>query len=204
MACCEDKVGGVKTCLQVWAEIVANGLRPDVYSFNLALRCVRDGGIPKDMLHSLEANGVQISTIPSDSELLRCVYLTFDPGTKLQLVVESNHRRWFSEEDIVLLLELMEKNEAAPNIKTFNILLGLLFKVPSSEEHFLWDLMKKYKIEVDVIFMNSLVECHSVRGDISKVKVHVCVYVCVCVVCVCVCVCVCVVCVGGGWLVVWV
>jgi pentatricopeptide repeat domain-containing protein 1 len=173
MACAEDKDGGVAKCLHVWPEISANGFQPDVYSFNLLLRCLRDGGIPKDMLGLVEADdtvNLDLHTNSTDLKAPHCVDLSFGRGNSLKMVVSGNGRRFLPESSIVILLSLMSKHSATPNIKTFNLLLGLLFDIPSSENHFLWGLMKKHGIDIDVQLINEVVECHAMKGCIDKAE----------------------------------
>lgn len=54
MACSRDRERGMEKVPIVWQEMIACGIVPDIVCFNTLLQCVREAGIPKDMMRNQE------------------------------------------------------------------------------------------------------------------------------------------------------
>ena len=229
MAACEDVEEGLERGLQVWQEMSACGLQPDLYSYNLMLRCYRDGGIPEGLLQPVETDdimdGKQDGRLESGVKgVVGYVPMHLTKLYNMRLYLSTKGERWLEERDVQLFLRAMSdpQNKVDPSIKTFHLLLSLLKDLPFSREHFFWRVLKENGVEPDLPMMNALVELQAVSGKkFGKAKVSNCmgvanmykpytVCVCACVrayvrACVCACVrmcmraCVCVHVCGYMW-----
>lgn len=179
MAACEDGEEGLERGLLVWQEMSACSLQPDLYSYNLMLRCYRDGGIPQGLLQPISTNDI----IDSEQDgSLECavegavgyVPLHLTKQHSLQLYLSTKRERWLEEGDVQQFLRTMTEpqNKVAPSIKTFHLLLGLLRSLPLSRDHFFWGILKENGVDPDLPLMNSLVELQAVNGEnLSSAKV---------------------------------
>ena len=179
MAACEDGEEGLDRGLQVWQEMSACGLQPDLYSYNLMLRCYRDGGIPQGLLQPISSNDIieskQDGRVESGVEgAVGYVPLHLTKRHNLQLFISSKEERWLEEGDVRQFLQTMTMTESkvAPSIKTFHLLLSLLRSLPLSRDHFFWRILEENGVEPDLPLMNSLVELQAVnRNNFSGAQV---------------------------------
>ena len=182
MAACEDDEEGLDRGLQVWQEMAACCLQPDLYSYNLMLRCYRDGGIPQGLLQPIGSESIIVS---EQDGRLKCdvegavgyVPLHLTKQHSLQLFLSTKGERWLEEGDVKHFLSVMAmpQSEVAPDIKTFQLLLGLLRSLPLSRDHFFWKILKENGVEPDLQLMNSLVELQATNGDnLNGAKVSRC------------------------------
>lgn len=171
MAACEDDEEGLDRGLQVWQEMTACHLQPDLYSYNLMLRCYRDGGIPQGLLQPIGSENVigskQDGHLECDVEgAVGYVPLHLTKQHSLQLFLSTKGERWIEEGDVKHFLSVMampQTEVVAPNIKTFHLLLGLLRSLPLSRDHFFWKILKENGVNPDLPLMNSLVELQAVN-----------------------------------------
>lgn len=199
-ACASDKDLGFRHSLLVWHKMYQQKLKPDIFSFNLMLRCCRDTemGDPQTTSEVIETimltnpkNTEKISQEDSpqlialtegsqqavqivdkkpntkDMQDLTPNLLTLEPYLGNLIEIKEVKR---AEDRLVLLggftgvLELMEKFEVKPDLKTFSILIEV---IPStrSAENMLLRTIRKHEIKCDVDFFNILMKKRSMRFD---------------------------------------
>lgn len=199
-ACVSDKEFGFRHALLVWHKIFQKRLKPDIYSFNLMLKCVRDTNLGdvetanqviqqillndpsnnKQLLIEREANS---NNLKSDVQLVsRPPSRTFDPTPNLlspqphlgELVALNEVS---NPEDRLLLLggfsgfmEVMKSFEVEPDIKTYTELLEVIPPTIAAEKRLLSSL-RKASIKCDIDFFNILIKKRSMRFDYQGAKV---------------------------------
>ena len=194
-ACVSDHDFGFRHALLVWHKIYQRKLAPDVYSFNLMLRCCRDtnlgdletteeviqtillGNSTNDGVKMLEAN-----TSSSDNSLLK-----FDSGSiqttpnLLSMRPHLGSMISLSEvkkpEDRLLLLggfsgylDVMHQFEVTPDIITYSQLLDVLPSTQAAEKKLL-STLRKASLKCDIDFFNTLIKKRSMRFDYESAKV---------------------------------
>lgn len=177
MAACEDGEEGLERGLQVWQEMSACGLQPDLYSYNLMLRCYRDGGIPQGLLQPVDTEDIidskQDGRLECDTDTtVGYVPLHLTKLHNMRLYLSTEGERWLEERDVQLFLQAITQSKVTSTIKTFHLLLSLLRDLPLSRDHFFWRVLKENGVEPDLPLMNALVELQAVSGEnLSLAKV---------------------------------
>lgn len=205
-ACASDKDFGFRHSLLVWHKMYQQNLKPDIYSFNLMLRCCRDTELgdveaTKEVIETILLRNPQSSTEskihqedsqlialnqetqqgvqivdkkPDKSDLQQSTpnLLTIQPYLGNLIEIKEVKR----PEDRLLLiggftgvLELMEKFEVKPDLKTFSILMEVIPSTRAAENKLLRTI-RKHEIKCDVDFFNILMKKRSMRFDYEGAK----------------------------------
>jgi pentatricopeptide repeat domain-containing protein 1 len=172
-ACASDKEFGFRHALLVWHKMLQRRLTPDIYSFNLMLRCCRDTHfgdadsmdevLQTILLNSGEQNQLQLET--SQESLLLKKAKQKDPSsdpTPNLLSIQPHLGNLISlsevkkpEDKLILLggfsgfLETMKTFGARPDLKTYTELIEVIPPSTASEKRLLKEL-KKDEIKCDV------------------------------------------------------
>ena len=199
-ACASDKEFGFRHALLVWHKIYQKRLQPDLYSFNLMLKCVRDTNLgdvemadqvikqilledPRENNQILIEQEFNSNTFENEVELVsRPTNKTADPTPNLLSprphlgdLVALNEVS--APEDRLLLLgglsgflEVMQLFQVAPDIKTYTELLEVIPPTVAAEKRLLGSL-RKASIKCDIDFFNILIKKRSMRFDYEGAKV---------------------------------
>lgn len=197
-ACASDKEFGFRHALIVWHKMYQKGLKPDIYSFNLMLRCVRDTNFGD--VESMEE--VLQSILLSDSDRSRSEQIKLEPlcaGENAEIMCKTpselsseltpnllalrphlGNLISLSEvtkpEDKLLLLggfqgflDTMKQFDVTPDLKTFTELIEVIPATTAAENRLLKQL-KKHQIKCDVDFFNILMKKRAMRYDYQGSK----------------------------------
>ncbi|XP_004526951.1 pentatricopeptide repeat-containing protein 1, mitochondrial [Ceratitis capitata] len=163
-ACASDFEFGFRHCLLTWHKMFQHGLRPDYYTFNTVLRCVRDCGFGD--LHTMEK---VLEQIFAERQELLTNDLTADET--IPLLKESSTSKLLESEQNSRLIEI--KNDASqfemPNLLTPQPNLGSLVslaEVSKPHERLLllgglsgfMQLMKAYDVTPNIETLTTLLE----------------------------------------------
>lgn len=186
--CASDKEFGFRHALLVWHKMYQRRLNPDIYSFNLMLRCCRDtqfGDVEtmeqvlqtillanpvKDQI-KLEANSSSGQLVASGETEIHA-----DPTPNLiairphlgNLITLSEVKK--PEDKLLLLggfggfLETMRGFDVKPDLKTYTEFIEVIPPTKSAETRLLKQL-KKHEIKCDVDFFNILMKKRCMRSD---------------------------------------
>lgn len=182
MAASKDVQSGLEKAQKVWSELTARGgdLAPDVLCYNLLLSCMRDAGIPSSMRKPLpQKQGEEgakeperrkmVSSPPRGApgaEVKETVTFTLPPGHKVRLCVGSNWgERWLTNEDTLSFLAAMKKAGLAPDVKTFNLLIGLAL-----DTECVLKAMEEANVPPDRKFWIATIRSLALRGDLRGAK----------------------------------
>lgn len=187
-ACASDKEFGFRHALLVWHKILQRGLTPDLYSFNLLLKCVRESGLGD--LESLEEvlskilrpqiedktkiylegeKQIDLSNLPTVQESQETSPNLISINPHLGSLVSLSEVK--KPEDRLLLiggasgfLKEMELAKITPDIKTFTQLLDVIPSTVTSEKQLI-STIRKLGIKCDIDFFNILIKKRSMRYD---------------------------------------
>lgn len=179
-SCITDSEAGFRHSLLVWRKLVEKNIQPNVYTFNLLLRCVRDCG-----LGDLEATQTVISKLIENSDRLQLgependslklqsaselVETQVDQRPNLLAVkphlgsVMAISEVKAPEDRLILLggckgfLETMTQYKCTPDIKTFTLLLDCIPNSLAAEKEVLMGL-RKLNVKPDLDFYNMLMK----------------------------------------------
>lgn len=198
-ACASDKEFGFRHALLVWHKMYQKRLKPDIYSFNLLLRCVRDTnfGDVESMEQVLQTillsnSGEQANTqiklgAHSSGDEVQIVNTnepeseSADPTPNLlaprphlgNLISLSEIKK--PEDKLLLLggfqgfLDTMNHFGVKPDLKTYTELIEVIPATNIAEKRLLTKL-KKHEIKCDVDFFNVLMKKRSMRFDYQGAK----------------------------------
>lgn len=198
-SCITDKSAGFRHALLVWRKFSGRNLQPNLYSYNLMLRCIRECGLgdieaTMDVInrivqknHNLIADGVDTAQIAEDNTQ-NAIQIQQDP--KLMPINRPNllsNRPYLgniisvseitkAEDRFILVggltgfLNEMKQNNCSPDIKTITLLLDVIPNTLAAETELL-STMKQFNIKYDVDFFNMLIKRRSLRGDYKNAKV---------------------------------
>lgn len=198
-ACASDEEFGFRHALLVWHKMYQRRLKPDIYSFNLMLRCCRDTnfGDVESMEQVLQTILLRNTGNPAKEQIK---LETQDSGAALQVVNTNDSQPappdptpnllalrphlgnliTLSEvtkpEDKLLLigglqgfLETMKQFEVKPDLKTYTELIEVIPATNAAEKKLLARI-KKDEIGCDVDFFNVLMKKRSMRYDYQGAK----------------------------------
>lgn len=196
-ACVSDKEYGFRHALLVWHKMFQKRLTPDLYSFNLLLKCVRESGLGD--LQSLEEVLSKILRPRIESHQNK-VYLDGEkqidlgnlpsiqrPDTQQEtspnLISMNPHLGTLvslsevkKPEDRLLLiggasgfLKEMGLAKITPDIKTFTQLLEVIPSTVTSEKQLIATI-RKLGIKCDIDFFNILIKKRSMRYDYESAR----------------------------------
>ncbi|EFA00524.1 pentatricopeptide repeat-containing protein 1, mitochondrial [Tribolium castaneum] len=197
-ACIQDREAGFRHALLLWRKMVDKRIAPNLYTYNLILRCVRDCGlgnleVTNETLQIILKKNLRLSG--GDNKLLlegsndgKCLIQSNE------LVGEVDHCRpnlmarvphlgniiSLSEitkpEDRLLLvgglrgfLGNMTESGCTPDIKSFTQLLDCLPGSEAAEKELLRE-MKRLGVKPDIDFFNMLIKKRSMRFDYESAK----------------------------------
>ncbi|CAG9771000.1 unnamed protein product [Ceutorhynchus assimilis] len=181
-ACVSDKDTGFRHSLLVWRKLIEKNIKPDIFTFNLLLRCVRDCGLgnieaTKEVIEKIvcpESNRLYLS----QGEELENVQKDLSVDLRPNLLAKQAHlgnilslSEISKPEDKLLLvggckgfLETMSQHKCIPDIKTFTQLLNSLPSTQAAEKELI-AAMKKANVVADIDFYNMLIKKKSLRSD---------------------------------------
>lgn len=195
-ACVSDKEYGFRHALLVWHKMFQKRLIPDLYSFNLLLKCCRESGLgdlqtleevltkilrPQEKKTKLlleRENPLDLSNLPSVQEEEEIQQetspnlISFNPHLG-SLVSLSEVKR--PEDRLLLLggasgfLKEMELAKITPDIKTFTQLLEVIPSTNVSEKQLI-SKIRKIGIKCDIDFFNILIKKRSMRYDYESAR----------------------------------
>lgn len=183
-SCITDSEAGFRHSLLVWRKLVEKNIRPNVYTFNLLLRCVRDCG-----LGDLEATKTVIEKLTESSDRLQ-----LEDGQSDRLNLQDSEESAVAlapqyvdqrpnllainphlgsvmaitevktpEDRLILLggckgfLETIIQYKCTPDIKTFTLLLDCIPNSLAAEKELLvW--LRKLNVKPDLDFYNHLMK----------------------------------------------
>lgn len=193
-ACITDANFGFRYALMVWHKMYRQrGLVPDLYSFNLMLRCVRDCSIGdietmqqviSDILiesrfdddkqsktdnHLIEPRQdfVQTQTAESNETVDAPNLVTRFPHLGSLVVLSEVNK---PEDRLSLLggvkgiLNEMKELRVQPDIRTFTVLLDVIPSTNTAEDE-ITEIIRKHNIDCDIGFLNTLIRKKSMRLD---------------------------------------
>lgn len=191
-----DKIAGFRHGLLVWRKILHMKKKPDVYTFNLLLHCIRDCGLgdieeSKSFFDNLNEGSKRLDG-PSNQILLNSPSNNSILKTQDANEVENNLPNLLSqtphfgkivditgitnpEHRLLLLggasgfLKEMYVHKAVPDLKTFTQLLQVIPSTNAAETALL-RMMKKTGIKVDVCFFNMLMKKRVLRYEYESAK----------------------------------
>lgn len=191
-SCISDTEAGFRHALLVWRKFHNKNIKPDIYSFNLMLRCIRDCNIGdvetmRNLLQSPEfkllENKPQLKLADSEAsnkteqnelDLISMPNL-MAPTPYLGNIIKLNEITKPGDRLLLVggcsgFLKSMEYFNVKPDIKTFTQLLD---SIPGtiSAENLLLSAMKKADVKYDVDFLNMLVKKRSMRFDYENARV---------------------------------
>lgn len=197
-ACASDKEFGFRHALLVWHKMLQKKLKPDIYSFNLILRCCRDTNfgdvesmeqvLQTIMLNSpkrLSENQIKLEAHSNDNLSSVTISSSDEEPTDPtpNLIIPRPHLGSLisltevkKPEDKLLLLggfsgflETMKNFDATPDLKTFTELIEVIPATTIAEKRLISQL-KKHDIKCDVDFFNILMKKRSMRFDYEGAK----------------------------------
>ena len=192
-ACASDKEFGFRHALLVWHKMYQKRLRPDIYSFNLLLRCVRDtnfGDVEamEQVLQTIllsnpsepmnEQIKLEAQTSGDEVQIVKANELEIQSDPTPNLLAPRPHlgnlislSEVIKPEDKLLLLggftgflETMKRFDVKPDLKTYTELIEVIPAANAIEKKLLSKL-KKDEIKCDVDFFNVLMKKRSMRFD---------------------------------------
>lgn len=195
-ACVSDKEYGFRHALLVWHKMFQKRLTPDLYSFNLLLKCVRESGLGD--LQSLEEVLTKILRPQNENKtkiLLegeKQIDLSNLPSVQKEEISQETSPNLISinphlgtlvslsevkkPEDRLLLiggasgfLKEMELAKITPDIKTFTQLLEVIPSTVASEKQLIATI-RKIGIKCDIDFFNILIKKRSMRYDYESAR----------------------------------
>lgn len=195
-ACVSDKEYGFRHALLVWHKMFQKRLTPDLYSFNLLLKCVRESGLGD--LQSLEEVLTKILRPKTENKtkmLLegeKQIDLSNLPSVQKEEISQETSPNLISinphlgtlvslsevkkPEDRLLLiggasgfLKEMELAKITPDIKTFTQLLEVIPSTVASEKQLIATI-RKIGIKCDIDFFNILIKKRSMRYDYESAR----------------------------------
>lgn len=192
-ACASDSEFGFRHALIVWHKMYQRNMAPDIYSFNLMLRCVRDTDFGD--VESMEQVLQTILLSNSNGSSAEQIKLASSSSQDSIEVVNSNDREIMADpepnllaprphlgnlitlnevkkpdEKLLLLggfsgfLETMKHFDVKPDLKTYTELIEVIPPTKASEKRLLSQL-RKHEIKCDVDFFNILMKKRSMRYD---------------------------------------
>ncbi|XP_037043514.1 pentatricopeptide repeat-containing protein 1, mitochondrial-like [Bradysia coprophila] len=186
-ACISDVNYGFRHALMVWNKIYQRRLLPDLHSFNLMFRCVRDCSIGD--IKTMQQVNLLGSTLDSDEQSkINDNQLLNNDSQSSEIIDEAPglvshfpqlgslagpHEVKTPEDRLLLLggfkgiLNEMEKLQVRPDVKTFTALLDV---VPSTAEHEIIESIRKHNVKCDIGFFNCLIKKRSMRLDYDGAK----------------------------------
>lgn len=195
-ACASDKEFGFRHALLVWHKMYQRRLKPDIYSFNLMLRCCRDtnfGDIASMeqvlqtilLTDGLENNQIKLEGNKSDESVQIQEKAEVDvqhdptpnllaPRPHLGTLISLNEVKK-PEDKLVLLggfsgfIALMKHFNVHPDIKTYTELIEVIPPTTAAEKRLI-NQLKKHEIKCDVDFFNILMKKRSMRYDYEGAK----------------------------------
>ncbi|XP_054257016.1 pentatricopeptide repeat-containing protein 1, mitochondrial isoform X2 [Macrosteles quadrilineatus] len=192
-ACITDKSAGFRQALLVWRKMLDKRVRPSLFSFNLLLRCSRDCGMGDDtstelvvqvLLQAGQKNSNRLKLTAPSEQLESQMTVTEDSGQNVPNLISPKPtmgdvvvmKRIASPEHRLLLmggssgvLDLMEKFNVKPDIKTFTQLLDQIPSTLSAENDLLCRI-KQANVPIDCDFCNMLIRKRALRGDYENAK----------------------------------
>lgn len=178
-SCITDSEAGFRHSLLVWRKVVEKHIQPNVYTFNLLLRCVRDCG-----LGDLEATESVIKKLIDSSDPLQLENDTLKLEGSEEVALEPHYvdqrpnllavkphlgsvmaisEVKTPEDRLILLggckgfLETMTQYKCTPDIKTFTLLLDCIpNSLPAEKEVLVW--LRKLNVKPDLDFYNILMK----------------------------------------------
>jgi pentatricopeptide repeat domain-containing protein 1 len=192
-ACASDKEYGFRHALLVWHKMYQLRLRPDIYSFNLMIRCCRDTELG-DLIATKEVIDTILLRNPenySEHKLTQIkdenVDSAYQMSSEVQIIPNLltikphlgnlvDIKEVTKPEDRLLLLggfngfiKLMHDFDVKPDVKTYTELLEVIPNTLAAENNLLKNL-KKADVKCDIDFFNVLMKKRSMRFDYEGAK----------------------------------
>ncbi|XP_066250525.1 pentatricopeptide repeat-containing protein 1, mitochondrial [Euwallacea similis] len=197
-SCIGDKEAGFRHCLLVWKKLLDKNISPNLYTFNLLLRCIRDCNMgdledTKDVINRLIAEPQFLNKISENFSLIEesqkedCNSHTVTPAIveKLRpnLLAHKPHLGTIisleeikkPEDRLILVgsckgfLQTMTEHKCTPDIKTLSLLLECVPNALTAEKEVL-SAMRSLHIKPDVDFYNILMKKRSLRLDYNGAR----------------------------------
>ncbi|KAF7273413.1 hypothetical protein GWI33_013878 [Rhynchophorus ferrugineus] len=198
-ACISDKEAGFRHGLLVWRKMIEKNIAPNLYTFNLLLRCTRDSGLgdvetTRDVIQKIvgeecrdSSNVLCLSDETGDEEKQSNSAMVSNwqesNGARPDLLCEKPHlgnilsiSEVKSPEDRLLLLggcknflDTMIRYKCTPDIKTFTQLLDVIPSTNVAEKDLI-ATMKRLNVIPDIDFFNMLIKKKSMRCDYERAK----------------------------------
>ena len=189
--CVSDKEFGFRHALLVWHKMYQRSLKPDIFSFNLMLRCCRDtqfGDVEsmeqvlqtillanpqKEPQIRIEAHGSEeggkLITAGGDNLKSEGTPNLLAPRPHLGNLISLAEVKKPDDKLLLLggfsgFLETMKSFDVKPDIKTYTELIEVIPSTISAENRLLKQL-KKHEIKCDVDFFNILMKKRCMRFD---------------------------------------
>lgn len=179
LAASKDVQGGLEKAQRVWSELsTRSDVVPDTLCYNLLLLCMREAGIPSSMRKPLpeQGDGAKVSrtrkvvsspprgVLAADAKEVATFELP--SGHKIRLCLGKWGERWLTAEDTLGLLAAMKKAGLAPDVRTFNLLVGLALDTDC-----VLKAMEDAKVLPDRKFWIATIRALALRGDLQGAKV---------------------------------
>lgn len=190
-ACASDMEFGFRHALLVWHKMYQRKLKPDIYSFNLMLRCCRDTNFGDDQSmeevlqtillkgsSDLKENQIKLE---GKSDAIVQKEVQQDPTPNLlapipHLGTMISIKEVKKPEDKLLLLggmsgflDLMKHFDVHPDLKTYTELIEVIPPTIAAEKRLI-NHLQKHDIKCDVDFFNILMKKRSLRFDYESAK----------------------------------
>lgn len=193
-ACASDSEVGFRHALLVWHKMYQRKLSPNIYSFNLMLRCCRDTNLgdletTEEVIHAILKSGkivVQEQPLIEEGKISGALVqnqnqVSSDPTPNLLSITPHlgnliELKEIQRPEDRLLLLgglsgflKTMNDFEVKPDIKTFTELLETIPPTIAAEKKLI-STIKKAGIKCDIDFFNILIKKRSMRFDYESAR----------------------------------
>ena len=180
-AASKDVRGGLEKAQRVWSEMTTrDDITPDALCYNLLLLCMREAGIPSSMRKPLPEAAKEegekeprtrkvVSSPPRGvlaADAKEIATFALPSGHKIHLCLGKWGERWLTGEDTLGLLGAMKKAGLSPDVRTFNLLIGL-----AQDTECVLKAMEEAKIPPDRKFWIATIRSLALRGDIQGAKV---------------------------------
>lgn len=194
-ACASDREYGFRHALIIWHKMYQRRLYPDIFSFNLLLRCCRDCQLGDIETTEQVIQSILLRNPDTKSDQMLLEHNQEDKSSSIQIRNNNNNDSipnliaWkphlgnmvsLSEvknpEDRLLLiggysgfLEVMKEFGAKPTLHTFTELLEVIPPTTAAERRLLKEV-KKNEVKCDVDFFNVLMKKRCMRYDYENAR----------------------------------
>ncbi|KAI4487072.1 hypothetical protein M0802_012061 [Mischocyttarus mexicanus] len=188
-AAISDKKAGMRHALIVWHLMRSNGMKPDLITYNLFFRAMRDTNFGKCKVSDILNPGLMNTDSISISETHRPNLLSTPPvigSLPIPIVIKNKNVECVLSPDTYLddiftsnrfilfgglenVLKMMKNDNVQPNAVTATLLLDLIPNTAYIEDSFL-HYLNNIKINLDIDFYNMLIKKRSMRKEYGLAK----------------------------------